>query len=50
MNNRTWDAIIIGGGIHGVSLAYHLVKKGIKPLILEKNFSLQGRQSGPAVW
>lgn len=49
MNHRTWDTIIIGGGIHGASLAYHLVMKGIKPLILEKNFiasGATGRSSG----
>lgn len=38
MNNRSWDAIIIGGGIHGASLACHLILLGLKPLILEKRF------------
>jgi len=49
MNNRTWDAIIIGGGIHGASLAYHLALHDLKPLILEKRFiaaGATGRSSG----
>jgi sarcosine oxidase subunit beta len=49
MQNQTWDAIIIGGGIHGASLAYHFTKLGIKPVILEKKFlaaAATGRSSG----
>jgi sarcosine oxidase subunit beta len=45
----TYDVIIIGGGIHGASLAYHLTKKGVKPVILEKQFlaaGATGRSSG----
>jgi len=36
------DMIIIGGGIHGVSLAFHLAQKGVKPIILEKEFIAAG--------
>jgi sarcosine oxidase subunit beta len=32
------DVIIIGGGIHGCSTALHLAKRGLKPLILEKDY------------
>jgi sarcosine oxidase subunit beta len=49
MENRSWDVIIIGGGIHGSSLAYHLAFHGFKPLILEKQFiasGATGRSSG----
>jgi sarcosine oxidase subunit beta len=49
MNSHTWDAIIIGGGIHGASLAYHLTLHGLKPLIAEKKFiasGATGRSSG----
>lgn len=44
-----WDVIIIGGGIHGASLAFHLVKQGVKPVVLEKKFiasGATGRSSG----
>jgi sarcosine oxidase subunit beta len=45
----TSDVIIIGGGIHGASLAFHLSQKGVKPLVLEKKFlaaGATGRSSG----
>jgi sarcosine oxidase subunit beta len=46
---RTSDVIIIGGGIHGASLAFHLTQLGIKPVVLEKQFiasGATGRSSG----
>ena len=46
---QTADVIIIGGGVHGASLAFHLVKRGLKPLVLEKKFvaaGATGRSSG----
>lgn len=49
MTTKIWDAIIIGGGIHGASLAYHLTLEGLKPLVLEKHFiavGATGRSSG----
>jgi sarcosine oxidase subunit beta len=47
--SQTGDAIIIGGGIHGASLAFHLTRKGLKPIVLEKKFvasGATGRSSG----
>ena len=32
------DVIIIGGGIHGCSTALHLAKRGLKPILLEKDY------------
>ena len=49
MGKSTAEAIIIGGGIHGLSLAFHLAEKGVIPLILERKFvgvGATGRSSG----
>ena len=46
---NTADVIIIGGGIHGASLAFHLGQRGLKALVLEKNVlgaGATGRSSG----
>ncbi len=32
------DAIIVGGGLHGLSAALHLCRAGLKPLVLEKDY------------
>lgn len=40
--SRTSETIIIGGGINGVSTAFHLAKQGIKATVLEKNFIASG--------
>lgn len=48
MSNTT-DIIIIGAGVHGASLAFHLAKRGVKPIVLEKEFAgagATGRSSG----
>src|SRR4030067_413256 len=39
---ETADAVIIGAGIHGASLAFHLAQRGLKPVILEKRFIAAG--------
>lgn len=47
--SNTADVIIIGAGVHGASLAFHLAERGTKPLVLEKNFvgaGATGRSSG----
>jgi len=46
---NTADVIIIGGGVHGASLAFHLAQRGVRPLILERRFvaaGATGRSSG----
>lgn len=47
--NKTTDAIIIGGGIQGASLAFHLAQRGVKATVLESRFiaaAATGRSSG----
>ena len=34
---KTADAVIIGAGVIGASIAYHLTRLGIRPLVLEKS-------------
>jgi sarcosine oxidase subunit beta len=47
--STTTDAVIIGGGVHGASIAFHLAKRGVKAAVLEKQFiaaGATGRSSG----
>jgi sarcosine oxidase subunit beta len=47
--SNTADVIVIGAGVHGASLAFHLAQRSVKPLVLEKNFigaGATGRSSG----
>lgn len=40
---KTANVVIIGGGIHGCSIAYHLAKKGFKDIVLlEKDYLANG--------
>jgi len=34
---RSADAIVVGGGIHGASVALHLARLGIRPLVVERH-------------
>ena len=40
--NKTYDAIVIGGGIIGAATGYYLAERGLKILLLEKNFLTAG--------
>ena len=40
--SHTSDVIIIGCGVHGASLAYHLALKGVQATILEKDVAAAG--------
>ncbi len=45
----TADVLIIGAGVHGASLAFHLAQRGVKVIVLEKKFiaaGATGRSSG----
>lgn len=39
---KTYDWIVVGGGITGAALAYELQKQGLEVLLLEQDASLQG--------
>jgi sarcosine oxidase subunit beta len=46
---NTADVIIIGAGVQGASLAFHLARRGVKVVVLEKKFiaaGATGRSSG----
>ncbi|MCJ7701671.1 MAG: FAD-binding oxidoreductase [Anaerolineales bacterium] len=34
--NKTWDVIVVGGGLVGSSIAYHLTKTGVRTLLVEQ--------------
>lgn len=34
---RPWDLIVIGGGIHGICLALEAARRGLQPLLLERD-------------
>ena len=47
--SNTADVIIIGAGVHGASLAFHLAQRGAQVIVLEKRFvaaGATGRSSG----
>lgn len=39
---QTYDAIIIGAGVVGTSIAFHLAERGLKPLIVERRTVASG--------
>jgi len=43
--NKTYDVTVIGGGVIGTSVAYHLVKKGFSVALIEKKDLARGTSS-----
>ena len=39
---ETAEAVVIGGGINGVAIAFHLARRGVRPLLIEKTFIAGG--------
>jgi sarcosine oxidase subunit beta len=37
MNAQRVDAVVVGGGVIGASIAWHLASRGTKPVVFEKN-------------
>ena len=47
--SETADVVIIGSGIHGASLAFHLARRGLRPVVVERHAvasGATGRSSG----
>lgn len=42
MSNKTYDCVIVGAGISGISFAHHLAQQGKRVLIVEKNAQIGG--------
>lgn len=40
--NQTFDAIVIGGGVMGASISFHLAERGLKTAILERRVTASG--------
>ena len=42
MGRSTADVAIIGGGVHGCSIAWHLAKRGVKAVLFERDYISSG--------
>src|SRR5262245_3140058 len=43
---ETADAVVIGGGIHGTNIAFHLARKGLKKVVLLERTAIAAGASG----
>src|SRR5215469_12343258 len=43
---ETVDAVVIGGGIHGTNIAFHLARKGLKKVVLLEKTAIAAGASG----
>jgi len=50
MTANTADAVIIGGGVAGISTLYHLAKRGLKAILFETNRLGSGTTAYTAGW
>jgi phytoene dehydrogenase-like protein len=50
MNNKKWDAVIVGGGHNGLVTACYLARTGLKVLVLERRHVLGGACVTEEVW
>jgi glycine/D-amino acid oxidase-like deaminating enzyme len=39
---RTADVVVVGGGVHGASVAYHLARRGARVALVERKFLASG--------
>ena len=49
MQNRTYDVIVVGGGIVGVSAAYHLAKYGANTLLVDRHDTGRATDAGAGI-
>lgn len=47
--NSTYDAIVVGGGIAGISAAYHLVRAGVKTLLFDRRDKGRATDAGAGI-
>jgi len=50
MASQRYDAIVIGGGVVGASIAYHAVRAGLRVLLLDKDEFLAGTSGATFAW
>ena len=49
MQDKSYDTIVIGGGIVGASAAYHLVKNGVKTLLIDRHDEGRATNAGAGI-
>jgi D-amino-acid dehydrogenase len=45
----SWDAVVIGGGVVGASTAYHLVRAGVKTLLVDRRDAGRATDAGAGI-
>jgi glycine/D-amino acid oxidase-like deaminating enzyme len=44
------DVLIVGGGVVGNSIAFHLTERGVRPTVVDKGFPLSGTSGSTQAW